>query len=195
VKITTELLKKYKACEKQVERFGKVYPNGVEANGENALLLDAKGFDVLWAITFLPQEGLGSRREFALWCAEQVAHLTNDLRIKRCLRVVRQEVEKPGSQNLISARIVADAACAASWTLVHATSWNVRRIQAAIWVARSVALVTTPSTYWPNDKKFLWTAAEVARTARNAVRVAQNSVWDAARNTQVFRLGEMLKEL
>jgi len=171
MRITTSLLKKHKACEKQIECFVKAYPDGIEASGENAVLLSAEGFDVMWAFTLLPPEGPGSQRAFALWCAEQVAHLNNDSRVKQCLEVVRREVLQPGSQNLKAA---------------HNAALTARN--AARGDARTAAWAAAMSTYidaWGAVLDTAWVAAgEISCEA-----------YIIAREAQIFMLGEMLREL
>jgi len=178
MRITTALLKKYKACEKEVERFAKAYPNGIEANGENAVLLSAEGFDVLWATRLLSKEGPGSQRAFALWCVEQVAHLNTNPKVKKCLKTVRREILRPGSQNITNAVRIATQA-----------------IQNARAVAEDVAHAVHSATR-ATAHDIAWVAYEAAWASRGAATVyTRDSAHGARWDSQLFMLGEMLREL
>jgi len=177
MKITAALLRKHKAC-KQIERFTKVYPNGIEANGENAILLAAEGFDVLWATRLLPREGPKSQRAFALWCAEQVAYLNTNPRVKKCLKTVRREILRPGSQNLTAAACVATQAIQ---NARHAVAEN---------VARAVHAATRASAY-----DIAWAAYEAAWASCNDAGdtvYIRDAAYSAKWESQIFMLGEML---
>jgi len=222
MKITTELLKEYNACEKQVKHFAKAYPDGVKASGENAVLLAAEGFNVLWAVNLLPQEGLGSRRAFALWCAEQVAHLTKNPKIKQCLEIVKAEVLQPGSQNLAAAQDTVWSAArdairdanldtirsvyrSASQEVFYDTALNTAR-DAAWAAAWSAAWYAAWSADRSADRNAAWSAARSAALSatQDATRgaildaawsAAWSAAWNTARESQIYMLGEMLKEL
>jgi len=187
MRITTELLKKYDACEDQVKPFSKSYPNGIEASGENAILLAAEGFDVSWAVFLLPQEGPGSQRAFALWCAEQVAHLSDDPRVAQCLEVVRAEVLHPGSQDLTTAWVTAWAAVQSTTRIsVHRPIIRTARTAAAHTVFEAAARpILCDATAWSASR-----AASLA-VKGSMKKTARNAMWEA----NLFMLGEMLKEL
>jgi hypothetical protein len=48
-------------------------------------------------VALLSPEGPRSKRAFALFCAERVAHLITDPRVVECLAVIRQKVTNPES--------------------------------------------------------------------------------------------------
>jgi len=175
VKITAALLRKYNACGNQVKSFSKAYPDGIEASGENAILLMAEGFNIFCAITLLPKEGPGSQRAFALWCAEQVAHLTEDPKVKQCLKIVRAEVLQPGSQNLAAAQ---DAAR----DTTQSTAFDITQV-AVHDAARDACRYTA---------RFAIDAAAAATIAASAARISTRATVQEA---QVFMLGEMLGEV
>jgi len=97
MKITPALLRQHNACSEQVEEFSALYPHGTEPTVEAMFVCAAEGLDALWCLCLLPPEGPGSRRAFALWCAEQVSDLSADPRVAECLAVVRRRVENPDS--------------------------------------------------------------------------------------------------
>lgn len=90
--ITTELLKKHNAHINQVALFASLYPDGLEPSVAMLSEAAAAGLNVWWTWHLLPAEGPGSQRAYALWCAEQVAHLSDDQRVHDCLAVVRRMV-------------------------------------------------------------------------------------------------------
>ena len=97
MRITIERLKAVHVCEPQVKLFSEVYPDGVDPTVENLFDAVSHGLDAWWTYNLLPNEGPGSKRAYALWCAEQVAHLNTDERVASCLAVVRRRVEDPVS--------------------------------------------------------------------------------------------------
>jgi hypothetical protein len=144
MKITTALLRQHNACNDgspgQVDLFEELYPNGLIPDVASLSEAAAAGLDVWWAWHLLPEEGPGSQRAYALWCAEQVEHLTDDPRVHDCLAVVRRRVQTPNSvsdRDLEAAREAArDAAGAAAW----AAAWEAEAAAgAAAWAAREAA--------------------------------------------------------
>ena len=117
MKITPALLRQHNACSEQVEEFSALYPHGTEPTVEAMFVCAAEGLDALWCLCLLPPEGPGSRRAFALWCAEQVSDLSADPRVAECLAVVRRRVENPDSVSDFELSEAARAAAAwmAGW--------------------------------------------------------------------------------
>jgi len=183
MRITTELLRKHKACEKQVKLFSKTYPRGIKASGENAVLLAAGGFDVLWAIRLLPFEGPGSQRAFNLWCVEQVAYLSTDPRVKQCLDIIRKEVLHPGSQDLIDTRnIYRDITHGA-----RTAAWK---------VAKAALIAANPIITVAEDVAWTSTSAAAQDAARTYARGSSwSTVWNIMQEAQIFMLGEMLRDM
>jgi hypothetical protein len=131
MRITAALLRRHRACRDQVKLFAKTYPRGLTVTVENSFEAASAGLDVLWAVNLLPAEGPGSRREFVLWCADQVAHLTKDKRVHDCLAVVRQRVDALTSvsdRDLVAAGAAAEAAEAAE-AAAGAAAWAARDAQ------------------------------------------------------------------
>ena len=112
MKITADLLAARGACVDQVAEVRRLWPRGAEPTDEDLTQAEAHGLNWLWLVCLLPAEGPGSQRAFALWCAEQVAHLADDQRVADCLDVVRRRVADPSS--------VSDVELAAAWAAAWA---------------------------------------------------------------------------
>ena len=97
MRITAALLRRHGACADQVAEFQRLWPRGAEPTVEALAQAAGRGLDPWWLWRLLPAEGPGSQRAYALWCAEQVAHLVTDPRVAACLEVVRRRVEDPQS--------------------------------------------------------------------------------------------------
>ena len=185
MRITIERLKAVKACEPQVNLFAEVYPDGVEPTVENLFDAASHGLDPWWTYNLLPDEGPGSKRAYALWCAEQVAYLTNDPRVAECLSVVRRRVEHPESVSdteLVAAGTAAGdvAFAAAASRAARATAW------AAAKAADAAAGWTSSNTAW-----VVWAAADAATiTACDAPYNAAA----AAKEAQLTCLSQLLLE-
>ena len=140
MKITYDLLVKHKACNSQREAFKVLYPDGCEPTVKNLFDLAAEGLDAWWLWHVLPAEGPGSQRAYALWCAEEVAHLTTDKRVADCLKVVRRQVE---FQDVTAEQMAAadDAADDAAWTAAGAAAGDAAWAAAgdAAWAAAGAA--------------------------------------------------------
>ena len=180
MKLTYELLKAQKptACDEQANEFKRLFPDGCEPTVENLFELANSEYvpgctlDVFWLVRLLPEEGPGSMRAFALWCAEQVAYLCDDQRVRDCIDVVRRRVDVPGSctdQELAAAWA---AAGAAAWAAAGAAAWAAAR--AAAWAAAGAAA---------------WDAARAAAGA-----AARDATWDAAWAAQIACLSQLLLE-
>jgi hypothetical protein len=61
-------------------------------------------------LLLLPDEGLCSKRAFALFCAERVSHLITDTKVVGCLAVVRRRVDNPKSVSDMELSLAANAA-------------------------------------------------------------------------------------
>jgi len=120
MKITHALLVAHGACRDQAEQFLADYPDGLLPTVEALTCAAAAGLDVWWAVRLLPAEGPGSARAYALWCAQQVAHLCPDSRVAECLAVVARRVEAPDSASDADL----DAAGAAAWDAARAAAWD-----------------------------------------------------------------------
>lgn len=97
MRITAALLRRHGACAEQVAVVKKLWPHGAQPTVKVLTEAAAEGLDPWWLWNLLPAEGPGSQRAYALWCAEQVAHLCADARVAECLTVVRRRVEDPAS--------------------------------------------------------------------------------------------------
>jgi len=67
--------------------------------------------------SLLSSEGPRSKRAFALFCVERIAHLNTDPRVAKCLAIVRRRVADPASVTDIELKRASDAAytaCAAA---------------------------------------------------------------------------------
>ncbi len=119
MRITAELLRRHGACKEQCATVATLWPDGAVPTIDALTEAAANGLDPWWLWRLLPAEGPGSRRAYALWCAEQVAHLCSAPRVAQCMAVVRRRVESPGSvtdDELRRARsCAADAASAAAY--------------------------------------------------------------------------------
>ena len=145
MRLTYDLLVKHDACIMQRDAFRVIYPNGCEPTVETLTLLAAEGLDSWWLWNVLPDDGPGSKRAYALWCAEEVAHLNTDPRVAQCLAVVRRRVEHPEA---VSQEEMA-AAWAAAWDAATSAAW------AAAWdAARDAA--------WDAARDAAWAAARAA---------------------------------
>jgi hypothetical protein len=121
---TYKLLRQHNACTPQADEFRALFPRGCKPTVDNLMFLANHEYaenghvggplDVLWLARLLPKEGPGSMRAFALWCAEQVAHLNTDERVVNCLAVVRRRVDAPGSCTDEGLAAAGDAAWAAA---------------------------------------------------------------------------------
>ena len=130
MKITRKLLWEHGACRVQVKKFHKLYPNGCEPTIEVLFDLAAEGLDAWWLQRLLPAEGLGSRREYALWCVEQVEDLLPESVRRNVLPVIRWRVHGPDD--------VSDEDLAAAWN----TAWAAWAAAGAAWaVAGDAQLV------------------------------------------------------
>jgi len=136
MKITPALLRKHGACSEQVEEFTALYPRGTEPTVDTMFACAAAGLDIFWCLCLLPLEGPGSRRAFALWCAEQIAHLSDDPRVTECLAVVRRRVLDPAS--------VTDNVLAAAWAAAReAAAWAAEAAARAAWEAEAALAAQT----------------------------------------------------
>ena len=126
MKITYDLLVAHGACEDQRDQFRALHPTGVEPTVEALSELAAHDLDAWWLWNVLPAEGPGSQRAYALWCAEQVAHLCGDPRVEQCLEAVRRRVANPGGVTDAELAAAGDAARAAAW----AAAWAAARAAA-----------------------------------------------------------------
>jgi hypothetical protein len=137
MKLTYDLLVKHNACIPQRDEFRRLFPDGCEPTIDNLLYLSSCEYpngatlDPWWLYYVLPDEGPGSKRAYALWCAEQVAYLCDDQRVRDCLAVVRRRVEdptQPGTSDAdlaaarAAARAAADAADAAAAYAAYAAA-------------------------------------------------------------------------
>jgi len=179
MRITTTLINEHCPYKYEAAAFASEYPDGIEASGENVILLAAEGFNVLWIANLLPDEGPGSKRAFALWCAEQVAHLSDDPRVAQCLDVIRREVLQPGTQDLNTVRGIL-------LSIIHMCSSNAaKKTTHAAWIAACRDTVNIPvAAFWN---------AICAKIA--AYNIKFEELWITEQEPQLFMLGEMLKEL
>jgi hypothetical protein len=184
MRITYELLKAQTppACDDQANEFRTLFPDGCEPTVENLMFLanhewmPGQLLDVFWLIRLLPEEGPGSMRAFALWCAEEIAPLCDDQRVRDCLSVVRRRVDAPGTCTDAELDAARDAAWDAAWAAAGAAAWD------AAWAAAGAAA-----------RDAAWAAAGAAAgdAARDAARAA---AWDAARDAQIACLSQLLME-
>ena len=137
MRITTDVLRAANACEEQRDLFAELYPDGLEPTVEWLSEAAAHGLDVWWCWHLLPAEGPGSQRAYALWCAEQVAHLCSDRRVAKCLAVVRRRVARPASVSDAERAAAGDAARAAAGAAAWAAAWAAAG--AAAWAAARAA--------------------------------------------------------
>ena len=162
MKITPALLRKHGACSEQVEEFAALYPHGTEPTVEEMFTCAAEGLDVLWCLRLLPLEGPGSQRAFSLWCAEQVAHLSDDPRVAECLAVVRTRVLDPAS--------VTDNVLAAAWAAAReAAAWAA---EAAAWAAREAEAALAAQTSWEAEAAL---AAQIAMLSQMLLEARDDS--------------------
>ena len=131
MKITADLLAARGACVDQVAEVRRLWPRGAEPTDEDLTQAEAHGLNWLWLVCLLPAEGPGSQRAFALWCAEQVAHLADDQRVADCLDVVRRRVADPSS--------VSDVELAAAWAAAWAAASAAGAAASAAWAAGDAA--------------------------------------------------------
>jgi hypothetical protein len=103
MKITATLLRRHGACAPQVAEFARQFPHGCQPTHENLLFLSScpyvdesgttqPGLDPWWLWHLLPDEGIGSKREYAWLCAEDVAESAMDMRSVACRAMVRRMV-------------------------------------------------------------------------------------------------------
>ena len=196
--ITAELLEQHGVCAEQVAAVRLLWPNGAEPTVEVLAEAAAEGLDPWWLWHLLPAEGPGSRRAYALWCAEQVAHLSGDARVGDCLAVVRRRVNDPGSVSNADLDAARDAARAAAWD----AAWDAAR--AAAWdaardAARAAARAAARDAAWDAARAAArdaaWDAAgAAARAAAGAAAraAARAAAGDAARAAQRAKLSEMV---
>jgi hypothetical protein len=178
MRLTYELLCKHGACEPQRDEFRRLYPDGCEPTVDVLTALANSGYtpgcllDVFWLVRLLPEEGPGSARAFALWCAEQVAPLAKDKRVDDCLAVVRRRVDAPGS--------CTDGELAAAGAAAGEAAWEAAReaAGAAAWAAAREAAGAA--------------AGEAAMAA--AREAAREAAWAAARESQIACLSQLLLE-
>ena len=138
MKITRKLLWEHGACRGQVREFHRLYPNGCEPTIEVLFDLAAEGLDAWWLQRLLPAEGLGSRREYALWCVEQVEDLLPESVRRNVLPVIRWRVHGPddvSDEDLAAAR---DAAGDAARDAAGA-AWAAAGGAGAAWAAWAAA--------------------------------------------------------
>ena len=171
-RITVSTLRAVGACTDQAALFAHLYPRGITPTVEHFAEAAAQGLDVWWAYHLLPAEGPGSQRAYALWCAEQVAHLSVDRRVAECLAVVLRCVENPVAvtDQMLAAAGPARAAAWAAVGAARAAAW------AAVGAAEDVAGAAARAAVW---------AAEEAAGA---------AAWDAARAAQMACLAQLLAE-
>lgn len=141
--ITSELLRRKNACSDQVLLFEEEYPCGlVLPYGKPveccARLTEAavRGLDAWWVWRLLPDEGPGSKRAYALWCAQQVPHPSIDPRVKRCLDAVTRRVQDPESVSDQELRLARSDA-AAAYDSVTATVYD--SVTAAVYDSAAAA--------------------------------------------------------
>jgi hypothetical protein len=124
------------------------YATIVHSNGLN---------DALWCCRAEPQH-TDIWCEFALWCAEQVRHLTTDQRALAALDVTRRYIDSEATENELddarAAAWVADwAANAAAWAADWAANaaWDAADTGAADWAANAAWAATEEA----QQRKFL----------------------------------------
>jgi hypothetical protein len=192
MRITKELLAKHDACRDQLKIFCREYPAGLIPTVANLSEAAALGLDVWWAACLLPAEGPGSQRAYALWCAQQVAHLCSDGRVAECLEIVSRRVADPTAVD--GARLT--PAWAAAWAAAREAARQAARqaAGAAAWAAaREAAGEVAGAAAWA-------AAGEAARQAAGAAAWA--AAWAAAgevagaaaRQAQLACLSQLLME-
>jgi hypothetical protein len=130
MRLTYDLLVQHAACTAQRDEFRRLFPDGCEPTVEslfelaNSEYMPGCTLDVFWLVRLLPEEGPGSMRAFALWCAEQVAPLCDDQRVRDCIEVVRRRVDVPGSCTDQELAAAWDAAWAAAGAAAGAAAWD-----------------------------------------------------------------------
>jgi len=168
MKLTYELLVQHNACVPQRDEFRRLFPDGCEPTIDTLLYLSSceyepcRTLDPWWLYNVLPDEGPGSKRAYALWCAEQVAYLNTDPRVTECLRVVRRRVEDPTGTS--------DGDLAAAWAAAGAATWAAAG--AATWAAAGAA---AGAATWAAAGAAAWAAAGAATWA-----AAWAATWAAA---------------
>ena len=181
MKITPALLRKHGACSEQVEEFTALYPRGTEPTVDTMFACAAAGLDIFWCLCLLPLEGPGSQRAFSLWCAEQVAHLSDDPRVAECLAVVRTRVLDPASvtDNVLAAAwdTAMDAARAAAWDTAKAAAWDAAWAAAmAADMAAEMAAASDAARAAASDAATAAARAAAAAAARAAAMAAQIAI-------------------
>jgi len=172
MRIDAEMLRRHGACAAQVKEVARLWPRGTEPTVEALIIASAHGLDVLWLLMLLPAEGPGSRRAFALWCAEQVADFADDKRVADCLAVVRRRVEDSASVSDADLDAARAAAWAAAGAAAGAAAWD------AAWAAAGAAA-------WAAAGDAAWDAARAA---------ARAAAWAAAGDAQIACLAQLLSD-
>jgi hypothetical protein len=185
MKITKERLQAAHACAGQLAEWAHLWPNGHEPTIENLTITAAHGIDAWWMVHLLPPEGPGSRRAYALWCAERVVYLSIDPRVAECLAVVARRVADPSSITDKELEAAEAAVEAAAWAAVEAAAGAARAaVEAAAEAAAEAAVEAARA------------AAEAAAEA--AVEAAEAAVeaaaWAAEQQAQLACLAQLLME-
>lgn len=177
MKITKDLLLWHEACGWQVARFSELYPDGAEPTVDVVFDIAAEGLDAWWLWRLLPAEGPGSRREYTLWCAEQVEELMPESVRRDVLPVIRQRVSDPAS--------VSDGAMFAAWS----AAWSAANVaesaaaRAAAWAGAWAAASSEAGDAAVNA------AVDEAAAAADA---ACPSAGPASRGGQLEKLSDLL---
>jgi hypothetical protein len=184
-------------------------------------LLDRKDIpfqDRLWVICrndFLSDKLM---RLFAVWCARQVQHLTNDERSARAIDTAEAFAHGNATQEDLAAAWAAarDAAWDAAWAVARDAAWAVARdaawavardaAWAAAWdaawavaraAARDAAWAVARDAAWAAARDAAWAAADAAwavarAAARDAAWAVARAAADAAWDAQHAKLREMI---
>jgi hypothetical protein len=152
-------------------------------------LLDRKDIpfqDRLWVICrndFLSDKLM---RLFAVWCARQVQHLTNDERSARAIDTAEAFAHGNATQEDLAAAWAAarDAAWDAAWAVARAA-------------ARDAAWAVARDAAWAAARDAAWAAADAAwavarAAARDAAWAVARAAADAAWDAQHAKLREMI---
>ena len=163
------------------------------------VILDSNGLDdTLWCLRTL-EKGNPVSRPFALWCARQVEHRTNDPRVKACNDVNERFMNGEATQaELDAAKGDADSATLAagdtSKTRTARAAWAARSAARAASDAASAAASDAASDAAWAARSAAWAASDVARAAARAAMAAIDGAWAAARATQKTEFLRLITE-
>jgi hypothetical protein len=135
--------------------------------------------DIIWVVCRLIH--VDAARQFAVDCAEQVAHFSDDVRVKDCIDVTKRHLT--GESTLDELKSAADAAYAAADASYAAATYVANAAYAAAYAAYAAAYATSA-----------WTATYVANAAYAAAHAAAYAAGAAERKWQVERLKELCIE-